>query len=146
MFNNVYRDLKMLYVSLVWLTYTNIVQSVYIFNNENINLGFLQIANPGVIFTFLKYFQCYCSKNHQIFTGSAKHLCRRNVCKKNSKIYFFDFLMQKTQFLRFYPLKKMFFENFNTHCILTLINNNLVLGSLFFFEVIRRYLKISAKY
>ena len=65
--------------------------------------------------------------------------------KKNSKIYFFGFLMQKTQFFRFYRLK-MFFENFNTHCILTLINNTLVLGSLFFFEVIRRYLKISVKY
>ena len=133
----------MLYISIVWLTYTNIAQTVYIFNNENFNLRFLQIANPGVIFIFLKYFQCYCSKNHQNFTGSAKHLCSCNGCEKN---YFFDFLMQKTEFLLFYPLKKMFFENFNTHCILILINNNLVLESLFFFEVIKRYLKISGKY
>ena len=133
----------MLYISIVWLTYTNIAQTVYIFNNENFNLRFLQIANPGVIFIFLKYFQCYCSKNHQNFTGSAKHLCSCNGCEKN---YFFDFLMQKTEFLLFYLLKKMFFENFNTHCILILINNNLVLGSLFFFEVIKRYLKISGKY
>ena len=113
---------------------------------KTLTFVFCKLLIRGVIFTFFKYFQCYCSKNHQIFTGSAKHLCRCNECKKNSKIYFFDFLMQKTQFLRFYPLKKMFFENFNTHCILTLINNNLVPGSLFFFEVIRRYLKISAKY
>ena len=36
----------MLCVSLVWLTYTNIVQSVYIFDNKNLHLLFLQIANP----------------------------------------------------------------------------------------------------
>ena len=36
----------MLCVSLVWLTYTNIVQSVYIFDNKNLHLVFLQIANP----------------------------------------------------------------------------------------------------
>ena len=112
---------------------------------KTLTFAFCELLIRGVIFTFFKYFQCYCSKNHHIFTGSAKHLCRFNECKKIF-LNFFGFLMQKTQFLWFYPLKKMFFENFNTHCILILINNNLVSGSLFFFEVIKGYLKISGKY
>ena len=79
----------MLCVSLVWLTYTNIVQSVYIFDNKNLHLLFLQIANPkgggaSFLHTF-KYFQYYRSKNHQIFTASAKHFCRCNECKINFK-------------------------------------------------------------
>ena len=47
----------MLYALLVWLTYTNIVQSVNIYDNENFNLRFLHIADPGAIFIlFLNIF------------------------------------------------------------------------------------------
>ena len=135
----------MLYLSLVWLTYTNIVQSVYIFNNENFNLRFLQIANPRGHFYIFKIFSMLLLKITKFSQEVQNIFVDAMSVKKNSKLYFFGFLMQKTQFFRFYRLK-MFFENFNTHCILTLINNTLVLGSLFFFEVIRRYLKISVKY
>ena len=40
----------------------------------------------------------------------------------------------------------MLFENFNNHRILIFIINNLVPGSLFCFEVIKRYLKTGARY
>ena len=94
----------------------------------------MEIPNPGVILLFfLNIFNITAQKGTTFSLEVQNIILNAMSVKKILKIYFFfDFLIQATQFVQFYPLKKMFFENFNTHCILTLINNDFVPGSLFF--------------
>ena len=92
----------------------------------------MEIPNPGVILIFfLNIFNITAQKGTK-FSLEVQNIILNAMSVNFKNLFFFDFLIQATQFVRFYPLKKIFFENFNTHCILTLINHDLVPGSLFF--------------